>query len=305
MEQLLREALAITPDFPTALRELAKSKYMWHGEFAEAIRLMERTMTVDPESHASVGLAVELYLAIGDLPAAMALLRDMRQPVKLGQQQLLVSIYLYQHDIKRAADVARRVMREWLTPPSSTKVITDDLRAHAVHNEMASGYWATANAIRDEAIVTGDFAPALDLIERTTLLFSGTSPMRNRGLVLTYAHILLLAGETRRGRELLTSLLEHLDAEQIGRPAHMFAWERAAVFAMLGEDERALTELAASQKMRRFAGWWYTADLDPIYSRLRHDPRFQALAARARAHSQQQRALLDEMRRSREVAKQS
>jgi DNA-binding winged helix-turn-helix (wHTH) protein/TolB-like protein/Tfp pilus assembly protein PilF len=305
MEQLLNKALAITPDFPTALRDLAKSKYMWHGEFAEAIRLMERVMTVDPESHASVGLAVELYLAIGDLPAAMALLRDMRQPVKLGQQQLLVSIYLYQRDIKRAADVARSVMREWLTPPSSTKAITDDLRVHAVHNEMASGYWATANAIRDEAIVTGDFAPALDLIERTTLLFSGTSPMRNRGLVLTYAHILLLAGETRRGRELLTSLLEHLDAEQIGRPAHMFAWERAAAFAMLGEDERALTELAASQKTGRFAGWRYTAELDPIYLHLRHDPRFQALAARAQARSQQQRALLDEMRRNGEVPKRS
>ena len=129
--------------------------------------------------------------------------------------------------------------------------------------------------------------------------------MRNRGLVLTYAHVLLLAGETRRGRELLTSLLEHLDAEQIGRPAHMFAWERAAVFAMLGEDERALTELAASQKMGRFAGWWYTAELDPVYSRVRQDSRFQALAARARAHSQQQRALLDEMRKNGEIPRRS
>jgi hypothetical protein len=196
-------------------------------------------------------------------------------------------------------------MSEWLPPESSTEIITDELRVHAVHQELASWYWATANAIRDEAIVTGDFAPALDLIERTTLLFSGTSPMRNRGLVLTYAHVLLLAGETRRGRELLTSLLGHLDAEQIGRPAHIYAWERAAAFAMLGEDERALTELAASQKAGRFGGWWYTAELDPVYSRIRQDPRFQALAARARAHSQQQRALLDEMRRKGEVPERS
>jgi DNA-binding winged helix-turn-helix (wHTH) protein/TolB-like protein/Tfp pilus assembly protein PilF len=305
MEQLLHEALALRPDFPTALRDLAISKYMWHGDVAEAIRLIERAMAVDPDSHSADAFAVELYLAIGDLSAATVFLRDTRRPVKRAQQEMLVAIPLYQHDVKRAADVARSVMREWLPPASSTKTITDELRVHAVHQELSGWYSAAANALRDEAIVTGDFAPALDLIERTTLLLSGTSPMRNRGLVLTYAHILLLAGETRRGRELLTSLLEHLDAEQIGRPAHMFAWERAAAFALLGEDERALTELAASQKMGRFAGWWYTAELDPIYSRVRRDPRFQALAARARAHSQEQRAQLDKMRRNGEVPKRS
>lgn len=302
MEQLLHEALAIRPDFPTALRDLAMAKYMWHGDFAEAIRLMERAMAVDPDSHSTDGLTVALYLEVGDLPAAMDVLGDTPRPVNAGKETL-VSIPLYRHDIKQAADVARTVMREWLPPASSSKVISDDLRVHAVHQELASFYWASANAIRDEAIVTGDFAPALDLIERTTLLFSGTSPMRNRGLVLTYAHILLLAGETRRGRELLSSMLEHLDAEQIGRPEHIFAWERAAAFAMLGEDERALTELAASQQAGRFAGWSYTAEFDPIYSRVRSDPRFQALAARARTHIQQQRALLDEMRSKGEVPK--
>jgi hypothetical protein len=235
----------------------------------------------------------------------MAVLRDTGEPVKHAEKEMLVSLSLYQRDIKRAADVARSVMRDWLPPESNTKIIGDDLRLHAVHHELVSWYWATAIALRDEAIVTGDFAAALDLIERTTLLFSRDSPMRNRGLVLTYAHVLLLAGETRRGRELLTSLLEHLDAEQIGRPAHMYARERAAAFAMLGEDERALTELAASQKTGRFAGWWYTAELDPVYSRVRRDPRFQELAARARAHRQQQRALLDEMRRNGEVPQRS
>jgi hypothetical protein len=102
---------------------------------------------------------------------------------------------------------------------------------------------------------------------------------------------------------MLTSLLARLDAEQIGRPANMYAWERAAIYAMLGDNERALTELAASQQMGRFVGWWYIAELDPIYANVRRDPRFQALAARARAHSQEQRALLDEMRKKGEVPK--
>jgi hypothetical protein len=57
--------------------------------------------------------------------------------------------------------------------------------------------------------------------------------------------------------------------------------------------------------MGRFAGWWYTAELDPIYSRVRKDPRFQVLADRARAHSQQQRVLLDAMRAKGEVPNRS
>jgi DNA-binding winged helix-turn-helix (wHTH) protein/TolB-like protein/Tfp pilus assembly protein PilF len=305
MEQLLQEALAIKPDFPTALRDLAMSKFMWHGEFAEAIRLLERAAAVDPDSRSTDGLAVEMYLAVDDLPAAMAFVHDGEQTGKPAERELLVSIPLHQHDFKRAAEIARTVMRDWLSPESSSKVIDDDLRVHAVHSELASWYWATAIAVRDDAIATGNFAEALDLIGRTTQLFSGNSPMRNRGLVLTYAHTLLLAGQTRRGRELLTSLLEHLDAEQIGRPEHIFAWERAAAFAMLGEDDRALSELTASQHSGRFVGWWYTAEYDPVYSRIRRDPRFQALAERARAHKERQRALLDEMRRRGEVPNRS
>jgi tetratricopeptide (TPR) repeat protein len=301
MERLLHEALELKPDFPTALRDLANSNYLWHGNFAEAIRLMERAKVVDPESHWADAITAEYYLEVGDLPTALSLLGDVRNVHKLAERETYVSILVYQRDIKRAAELARKMMREALPPSSGSKIISDELRSHAVHQELAGWYWATANALRDEAVLTGDFAPALDLIERSVQLYSGSSLMRNRGLVLTYAHVLLLSGETRRGREVLTSLLEQLDAEQIGRPAHMYAWERAAAFAMLGDNERALTELAATQKTKRFSAWWYIADLDPIYSNVRPDPRFQALAAQARKHREQQRALLEEMRRKGEV----
>lgn len=300
MEQLLHEALAIKPDFPTALRDLAMAKFAWHGEFAEAVRLMERAAVIDPESHSMDAFTAELYLAMDDLPAAQAVLRDSGTPVPRYSRELQVSMALYQHDIKRAADLARTNLREWL-PVQASPNISNDLRAHSVHQETGGWYLPSALALRDEAILTRDFAPALDLIGRATELFSGNSLMRNRGLVLTYVHVLLLSGETRRGRELLSSLLEQLDAEQIGRPEHTFAWERAAAHAMLGDDERALAELTAIQKLSRFAGWWYTAELDPVYSRLRQEPRFQALAARARAHGQKQRALLDAMRSKGEV----
>jgi len=298
MEKLLHEALALRPDFPTALRDLANAEYMWHGDFADAIRLMERAKVVDPQSYWADALVAELYLEVGDLPAALAVLRESGPSAKI-EKETLASIPLYQRDLKRAAELSRVMMKNWLkiTPT----MIDNELRLNAVHQELAGWYWATANALRDEAIQTGNFTEARDLIERATLLLTSGSLMRNRGLVLTYAHVLLLSGDTRRGREILTSLLEQLDAEQTGRPANMYAWERAAIFAMLGDDERALTELEASLEMNRYGGWWYLADLDPIYSSVRQHPRFQALAARAKAHTQQQRALLEEMRRKGEV----
>lgn len=301
MERLLNEALELTPDFPTALRELATAKYLWHGEFAEAIRLMERARAVDPDTYWADLLTIELYLEVGDLPAAIAAQRDVQRAGVMPMQKLSLSVPIHQRDIQGAAAEARKVLDAWLPPRASTQVLNDTSRVQAIYQELAGYYWSAALALRDEAIVTGDFRSALDLVERATMVLSQGSPMRNRGLLLTYAHLLLLAGETQRGRALLETMLEHLDAEQIGRPEHTYAWERATAYAMLGEDERALTELEASQKSGRFAGWWYTAELDPAYSRVRQHPRFQAMAERACAHAREQRALLDEMRSSGKV----
>jgi hypothetical protein len=129
------------------------------------------------------------------------------------------------------------------------------------------------------------------------------APWADRSFAVVYAHTLMLAGEAQRGRKLAASLLVSLDGEEVGRPEHWFARERAALFATLGDDERALQELAASQKLNHWVRWWYTAEVDPLYDRLRRDPRFQVLAEQARKHRSQQRALLDEMRRKGEVPK--
>jgi transcriptional activator of cad operon len=301
MKELLHEALQLRPDFPTALRDLANAEYMWHGNFAEAIRLMERAKLVDPSSHWADAILAELYLEVGDLAAASALRRDNHQPMLLAEKASWIAMPIYQRDITGAANMARSAMQEWLPPKVEPSRLADAMRVHAVQQELVGWYWPTANALRDDAVRTGDFRSALDLIEAMARIFSGSSLMRNRGLVLTYAHTLLLAGETRRGRQLLTSLLQQLDAEQVGRPPHMFAWERAAAFAMLGENDRALTELAASLDSGRYAGWWYTAEFDPVYANIRQDPRFQALADRARAHRDRQRALLEEMRNRAEL----
>lgn len=278
-DRLVREALTINPGFEPALIQLAVSNYEYSGEFAQAIRLVERAIALNPASDGR-SLAAKVYLDLDDPVAAMAVLGE--SPDDAPSQ---LKIAQYQGDRRRAAELARRVTGD------------TDMETAPVA--------PVAEALRDEAIATGDYATALkQLEERYSVTTSDTRPrVWSRGLGLVYAHTLVLAGETQRGRKLATSILVQLEAESVGRTENWFCRERAAAFAILRDDDGALAELAISQKMRKFYRWWYLAELDPLYERFRSDPRFQALADQARKHRAEQRALLEQMRRKGEVPK--
>lgn len=276
-DRLLREALVISPEYHPALIQLAHSNYEYSGEFAEAIRLVERAIALDPASDGR-NLAATVYLDLDDPVAAMTVLG--KSPDDAPGQ---LKIAQYRGDRRHAAELARSVTLDMETAPVAP----------------------VSEALRDEAIATGDYGPALQQLEaRYSMQTPGTGPrMWSRGLGLVYAHTLVLAGETQRGRKLATSILVQLDAEAVGRTANWLSRERAAAFAILGDDERALAELANAQKMRKFYRWWYLAEHDPLYERFRSDPRFQALAEQARKHRVAQRALVEQMRRKGEVPK--
>src|SRR5262249_41621139 len=88
-----------------------------------------------------------------------------------------------------------------------------------------------------------------------------------------------------------------IDSESVGRTKDWFSRERAAAYAVLGDDERTVAELQASARTHKYYRWWYVAECDPLYEHLRGDPRFQALAEEAQQHRRSQRALLEELRR--------
>jgi hypothetical protein len=92
-----------------------------------------------------------------------------------------------------------------------------------------------------------------------------------------------------------------VDTHSVGRTGNNFSRERAAAFAVLGEDERALDELAISVRDGKLYRWWYLSGHDPLYEHLRGHPRFLAINQQARQHLDLQRALVEEMRRQGEI----
>jgi len=129
-----------------------------------------------------------------------------------------------------------------------------------------------------------------------------TMPTADHEFSIVFAHVLILSGQVERGKKLARALLVSPDVDEIGRPAHWFSRERAQLFAMLGEDEKAIDELAASQRLNLWSRWWYTGEIDPVFAHLRQDPRFVALVQRAREQRATQRALLEDMRRNGELS---
>jgi DNA-binding winged helix-turn-helix (wHTH) protein/TolB-like protein len=275
-QDVLRELLAARPNAPMAILALGWSRYAWSGETAEAIGLFERAIASDPAAQPPRFWAASAYLDVDDPAAALSAAKG--------------------------------------TPYAPLQVAQFRREAHAIALMPAelqfqgSGFWAqmsaspVGDALRDEAIVTGNYARALASFEKIHSTHNG-APVELRGMELVHAHTLILSGDTERGRGLAKSLLQLFDAEEIGRPKHWFARDRASVYAMLGDYERALSELTESVRRKDFVRWWYTAESDPLFARLRKDPRFQALAAKVKQHRAEQRALLEEMRRKGEVPK--
>jgi TolB-like protein/DNA-binding winged helix-turn-helix (wHTH) protein/Tfp pilus assembly protein PilF len=273
-DRLVREALEINPRLPRALRQLAYSRWELSGEFADAAQLIERAIAVEPYSPDIRLLARDIYLDLGDPVASAGV---------LGDSPPAAAMEIAQHEGDRARAAA--LLKD--TPPEDWR----DTGAQASMTE----------AIRDAAIAAGDFEPGVRRLESVYAIRAGEPPMWHRASSLVYAHTLILAGEVERGRRLAESTLALIDTHSVGRAGNLFSRQRAAAFAVLGEDERALDELAISVRDGRLYRWWYLAEHDPLYEHLRRHPRFQALNQQAQQHLDRQRALLEEMRRKGEI----
>ncbi len=273
-DRLVRQALEINPRLPAALYQMAYSNWEYSGKFAQAAQVIEQAMAVEPQSVSARLLARDIYLDLGDPASAAAALGPSPTPGATTE------IAQYRGKRRDAAAALQGVApTNW-----------PDLGPQA----------AKAQAIRDAAIETGDFSPALHLLQSVQVAHEGRLPMWYRGFALIYAHTQVLAGDVQGGLDLARATLALVDAHGSGRAGNWFSRERAAAYAVLGDDDHALRELTHSVENGQLYRWWYLAEHDPLYAHLRDDPRFQALNRRAMAHRDRQRAMLEAMRRGEE-----
>jgi TolB-like protein/DNA-binding winged helix-turn-helix (wHTH) protein/Tfp pilus assembly protein PilF len=272
LEEGMRNVLAMDPNYQPALQHYAKYRWMFQGNLAEAAQLIERAIAVDPENPWSRNTASAIYLDLGDAAQAEAVARG--TPSSAASAALLLA--LYRHDVARAGAIA-------LSPAG---------QQYAVYES-----WGAAEAVRDEALRTGDYQRGIQFLrERYGLQEGAALRVRNFRAAAVLAQLLAASGDTTAATALLQRLPEAIDATLAKHGTVIALRTRAMVEMQLGQREAALTTLIASFRANDLMQWWYTFESEPLWRPLRGDPRFQALEAEVRARVAEQRGLLQQMR---------
>ena len=275
LEAGILEVLEIDPDYQPALQRYAKYRWMFHGELARSIQLIEHALEHDPGNAWLLHTAIAMYLDIGDPETANALLARAGRPDISGRLLVL----LYDRDRRGAGEAALR----------------DSAFANGLYEN-----WGVYEALRDWAIDSGDYRRALEQIDRHTALGAAVPEIRlnNFRAVPEFAQLEIAAGDTEAGRALLESGLRWIDEYHLPRRGRVYALRvKANIQLLLGERDEALDTLRTSFAANDYLQSWYTIEQDPLWLPLHGDPRFEAIAATVRAHVAGEAVALEDLRR--------
>jgi len=272
-EGLMLRVLEIDPNFSPALTRLASWQWEDRGQTAEAIKLTERALSLDPERLWIRRQLVKMYLDVGDVGAAENLSSGHAGMAPSG----LIAMALRRGDWRKAGQLA------YARPNAQ------------LHDE--SEYEATW-AIRDYALKTGELDHAIKYLSQVYDLSPSQPVIKvgENGFVITaLASLLQKKGDRAAAQTMIKALSKACLASNnpiVCANTHALAGERTAALDSL----RKLTNLN-----EHLTTWWYLIDRSPFWEAMRSDPGFQAIADVWRQDAARQRALLEQMRTRGEV----
>jgi tetratricopeptide (TPR) repeat protein len=276
VEQYALETLKLFPDFYPALQRYGKYRWMQHGDFAQAIAIVERAIAGDPENPWGPHTAAAFYVDIGDANAARAVVQG-NATARASTRALLA---VRQGDWRSAGEAA-------LEPGSF------------VFN--GAERWCIAPALRDLALRDARQRPAVIalLTDRYHLPAQepwvlGTFNFREAELL---AHLLLAEGLGAEAQRRLQEVIAWIDTHPQFGPVYNTR-TKAQALMLLGRRDEALAVLAQSFAQFDYTFWWYTLERDPTWDPVRRDPRFLDIDRTVRAFVDEQRRALEQLRAS-------
>jgi TolB-like protein len=282
-DKLLSSVLERHPRYLPALVRLCEVRSFLLGRHAEAIRLCEQALAVDPLMEEARRILIKAYLEVDDLAAAEQLAEASHGESAVPR----TLIAMHKKDLRAAGEAGYEALARRTTAPNNVS-------------------WMFI-AIRLDARATGDATRAVAAMEpyaRVDWDAAGKPILRDssgfRDGPIALADLLILDGQVERGRRLLAEIIGRMQREvhAEGRPEFWYLRWHPVALALHGDTEAAIAMLErAYASGLAYSQWRYFFEMEPAFDNLRKDPRFQAMHRKVQAHAAEQRRELEHMRR--------
>ncbi len=232
-------ALAIDPDYVSALASLGWLAMRFDNDLTEAAQHIERALQLEPTRIDVLSSAASLVERLGRLDEAILLAEYVvsRDPVSAGDHANLGVYRLYAGRVDEAIASYRTALR------------------------LSPGLFSAHYAIGVALLLKGEPAEALAAFEQET-----DDEYRIKGSALAHYEL----GQTAEYAEAFTVLRERWGDEWPAEVAHVYAW--------VGDVDTAFDWIRRDLMSGHGEGWAESA-LDPLLANLHSDPRWQPLLA--------------------------